>query len=92
MSQASSRKPSSNVTTCVFSLFSLIVLTHAILANATFCFVFDNAGEVENEIFKFNERIEIRLKRELKKGRSRLNCTSKDNLGNWRWFGHQFYL
>ena len=25
------------------------------------CFVFDSKGEVEKEIFKFNERIEIRL-------------------------------
>ena len=56
------------------------------------CFVFDKKGQVENEIFKFNERIEIRLMRKLHKGRSRLNCTAKDNLGNWRWFGHQFYL
>jgi len=56
------------------------------------CFVFDKKGQVEKEIFKFNERIEIRLKRKLSKGRSRLNCTAKDNLGNWRWFGHQFYL
>jgi len=56
------------------------------------CFVFDKKGEVKNEIFKFNERIEIRLMRKLHKGRSRLNCTAKDKLGNWRWFGHQFYL
>ena len=56
------------------------------------CFVFDKKGQVENEIFKFNERIEIRLMRKLHKGRSRLNCTAKDNLDNWRWFGYQFYL
>ena len=56
------------------------------------CFVFDNNGQVENEIYKFNERIEIRLKRKLSKGRSRLNCTAKDQSNNWRWFGHQFYL
>ena len=56
------------------------------------CFVFDSDGQVESEIFKFNERIEIRLKRKIKKGRSRLNCTAKDITNNWRWFGHQFYI
>jgi len=56
------------------------------------CFIFDSQGQVESEIFKFNERIEIRLSRVLTNGRSRLNCTAKDKLGNWRWFGHQFYL
>ncbi|MDC1296545.1 polysaccharide deacetylase family protein [Alphaproteobacteria bacterium] len=56
------------------------------------CFIFDSKGKVESEIFKFNERIEIRLMRKLSKGRSRLNCTAKDSFGNWRWFGHQFYL
>ena len=62
------------------------------LAQSIDCFVFDNKGQVESEIFKFNERIEIRLNRELTNGRSRLNCTAKDQFGNWRWFGHQFYL
>jgi len=62
------------------------------LALSIDCFVFDSKGQVESEIFKFNERIEIRLSRELSLGRSRLNCTAKDKLGNWRWFGHQFYL
>tara|TARA_Y100001970_G_scaffold261989_1_gene345649 strand:- start:4278 stop:5309 length:1032 start_codon:yes stop_codon:yes gene_type:complete len=56
------------------------------------CFIFDNDGQVEKQLFKFNERIEIRLNRKLNKGRSRLNCTAKDKDGNWRWFGHQFYL
>ncbi len=56
------------------------------------CFVFDSKGQVEKEIFKFNERIEIRLNRKLTKGRSRMNCTAKGNDGLWRWFGHQFYL
>ena len=56
------------------------------------CFVFDSAGQVKKELFKFNERIEIRLARKLNKGRSRINCTAKDKNGNWRWFGHQFYL
>ena len=41
------------------------------------CFVFDSKGEVEKEIFKFNERIEIRLSRKLTEGRSRMNCTAK---------------
>ena len=62
------------------------------LAPSIDCFIFDNKGQVESEVFKFNERIEIRLMRKLEKGRSRLNCTAKDKLGNWRWFGHQFYL
>ena len=56
------------------------------------CFLFDSEGQVEKELFKFNERIEIRLKRKLNKGRSRINCTTKDKKGNWRWYGHQFYL
>ena len=56
------------------------------------CFVFDSKGEVEKEIFKFNERIEIRLSRELTEGRSRMNCTAKGSDNHWRWFGHQFYL
>jgi len=55
------------------------------------CFIFDSNGSVDSEIFKFNERIEIRLKRKINKGRTRLNCTAKDYLGNWRWFGTQFY-
>ena len=56
------------------------------------CFVFDSKGQVEKELFKFNERIEIRLKRKLTKGRSRINCTAKGSDNKWRWFGHQFYL
>ena len=56
------------------------------------CFIFDNNGEVDRDIFKFNERIEIRLNRKLSKGRSRLNCTTRDQNNNWRWFGHQFYI
>ncbi len=56
------------------------------------CFVFDSKGEVAKEIFKFNERIEIRLTRKLNEGRSRMNCTAKGSDGLWRWFGHQFYL
>ena len=56
------------------------------------CFLFDNKGQIEKEIFKFNERIEIRLKRKIEKGRTRMNCTAKDNKGNWRWFGQQFIL
>jgi len=62
------------------------------LVNSIDCFVFDGLGKVDSEIFKFNERIEIRLKRKLTKGRSRLNCTAKDKKDNWRWFGHQFSL
>ncbi len=56
------------------------------------CFIYDSDGRVENELFKFNERIEIRLLRKLNKGRTRLNCTAKDKKNNWRWFGHQFLL
>ena len=67
-------------------------LTNHKLINSLDCFVFDSDGQVESEVYKFNERIEIRLKRKLSKGRSRLNCTAKDQLNKWRWFGHQFYL
>jgi len=69
--------------------FSLLDLK---LAPSLDCFVFDSKGQIEKELFKFNERIEIRLGRKLSKGRSRINCTAKDSEGNWRWFGHQFYL
>jgi peptidoglycan/xylan/chitin deacetylase (PgdA/CDA1 family) len=62
------------------------------LSKSLECFIFDSDGSVENEIFKFNERIEIRLLRKLKNGRSRLNCTARDKKNNWRWFGHQFLL
>ena len=61
------------------------------LSTSLNCFIFDMQGQVEREIYKFNERVEIRLSRELSKGRSRINCTAKDSDGNWRWFGHQFY-
>ena len=61
------------------------------LSTSLNCFIFDMKGQVDKEMFKFNERIEIRLSRELSKGRSRMNCTAKDSDGNWRWFGHQFY-
>ncbi len=61
------------------------------LSKSLNCFIFDMKGQVDKEIYKFNERIEIRLSRELSKGRSRMNCTAKDLDGNWRWFGHQFY-
>ncbi len=61
------------------------------LTNSLNCFIFDMKGQVDKEMFKFNERIEIRLSRELSKGRSRINCTAKDLDGMWRWFGHQFY-
>lgn len=56
------------------------------------CFIFDSKGQVEKELFKFNERIEIRLNRKLTKGRTRMNCTAKGVDSKWRWFGHQFYL
>ena len=61
-------------------------------ANSLDCFIFDSKGQVDREIYKFNERIEIRLTRELSSGRSRMNCTVKDADGHWRWFGHQFYF
>ncbi len=61
------------------------------LSTSLNCFIFDMKGQVEKEIYKFNERVEIRLARELSKGRSRINCTAKDTNENWRWFGHQFY-
>ncbi len=62
------------------------------LAKSLDCFVFDSNGQVDKQIFKFNERIEIRLDRKLSSGRSRINCTAKGSDGFWRWYGHQFYL
>ncbi len=55
------------------------------------CFIYDSKGQLETDLFIFNERVEIRLNRKLGNGRSRMNCTAKDKSGNWRWFGHQFY-
>jgi peptidoglycan/xylan/chitin deacetylase (PgdA/CDA1 family) len=36
-------------------------------------------------------RIEIRMKKMLPKGRTRLNCTLPADEGRWYWFGRQFY-
>ena len=36
-------------------------------------------------------RIEIRFKKPLPKGRTRLNCTLPGVNGRWHWFGRQFY-
>ena len=55
------------------------------------CFIFDNNGQIPTDLYKFNERIEIRLERKMAKGRSRLNCTVKDG-DHWRWFGKQFVV
>lgn len=61
------------------------------LSTSLNCFIFDMNGQVDRDIYKFNERVEIRLSRELSKGRARINCTAKDSEGQWRWYGHQFY-
>ena len=37
-------------------------------------------------------RIEIRMKKKLPKGRTRLNCTLPTSEGRWYWFGRQFFL
>ena len=58
------------------------------LAPSVDCFIFDQKGKIEREIYKFDERIEIRLQRELN-GRTRINCTAKDKENNWKWFGIQ---
>ena len=62
------------------------------LAKTINCFLFDSTGQINTEMYKFNERIEIRLVRKISNGRSRLNCTAKDSNGKWRWFGKQFYV
>jgi len=56
------------------------------------CFIFDSNGTVDSDKYIFGERVEIRLKRKLTKGRTRLNCTTKDKEGNWRWFGRQLFM
>ena len=60
--------------------------------NIISCYIYDAKGQIKNDLFKFNERVEIRLHRKLEPGRSRLNCTVKDKNKNWRWFGSQFYV
>tara|TARA_Y100000590_G_C15748487_1_gene1023132 strand:- start:4851 stop:5924 length:1074 start_codon:yes stop_codon:yes gene_type:complete len=62
------------------------------LSNSLNCFIFDRKGAVDNEKMFFNERIEIRLKRKLSSGRVRMNCTTQDSKGKWRWYGRQFIL
>ena len=37
-------------------------------------------------------RIEVRMKKPLPKGRTRLNCTLPTKSGRWRWLGRQFYV
>ena len=37
-------------------------------------------------------RVEIRMKKKLPTGRTRLNCTLPTTEGRWYWFGHQFLL
>ena len=61
------------------------------LANIINCFVYDTNGNVDLDLYSFEERIEIRLNRKLKEGRVRMNCTAKEK-ENWRWFGHQFIV
>ena len=61
------------------------------LANIINCFVYDTNGNVDLDLYNFEERIEIRLNRKLKEGRVRMNCTAKEK-ENWRWFGHQFIV
>ena len=39
-----------------------------------------------------DKRFEIRLKRPLPKGRSRLNCTAPTSGGRWQWTGWQYYV
>ena len=62
------------------------------LSNKLQCFVYDSKGQVDSDLYIFNERIEIRLNRKMNKGRSRLNCTAKTPDNNWRWFGYQFLV
>ena len=62
------------------------------LSSSINCFIFDSDGNIETDLYKFEERIEIRLKRKLKGGRVRMNCTARGNDGFWRWFGHQFIM
>jgi peptidoglycan/xylan/chitin deacetylase (PgdA/CDA1 family) len=37
-------------------------------------------------------RVEVRLKKPLPRGRSRINCTLRDASGRWRWLGTIFYV
>ena len=39
-----------------------------------------------------SRRVEVRLKNPLPKGRSRINCTLRDQSGRWRWLGTIFYV
>ena len=67
-------------------------LLDAELTKSLNCFIFDSNGNIETELYNFEERIEIRLKRKIKSGRVRMNCTARDNKKNWRWFGYQFTM
>ncbi len=51
------------------------------------------AGAREITIERLGERrIEVRLARPLKPGRTRINCTMPGPEGRWRWLGMQFYM
>lgn len=39
-----------------------------------------------------SRRVEVRLKNPLPRGRSRINCTLRDQSGRWRWLGTIFYV
>lgn len=42
------------------------------------------------QIERLGPRVEVRMKRAMPRGRTRLNCTAPSLDGRWRWFGWQF--
>lgn len=58
--------------------------------NPLSCFT-SHEGQVRVEKV-FDRRVEVRLKKEMPVGRTRLNCTMPAGDGRWRWFGRLFYV
>lgn len=54
------------------------------------CYV---SGQREVRIERLGERrIEVRMNQPFQTGRTRINCTLREDSGRWRWFGRQFLV
>ena len=69
-------------------LFGFSILEGITGLSALNCFASRNEVTLER---LGESRIEVRLAKPLRAGRSRVNCTMPGPDGRWRWFGRQFY-
>lgn len=44
------------------------------------------------KVERLGPRVEVRMRKPLPQGRTRLNCTSPAGKGRWRWLGRMFYV